>query len=169
MFNRCVRNSLWDLVAPLNAGSAFCPDDSVSNGQLAVLTVRAWQVSDRGAVDNGFTDYSQSQVYYDAPPSHPFFKWIQKAFDLRIMDFYPPECGDGFCTERGQNCHTDRWRVTGTSITLPLVGSPTPSIIDAHLRPVVFGSMNPFLVYSESQQSFSQRGLVHLCAMGYPH
>ncbi|MBS1825936.1 MAG: hypothetical protein JST93_11490 [Acidobacteria bacterium] len=71
---------------------AFCPDDYVSNGQLAVMAVRAWQILDRGEVDNNFT-YNGPQVYGDVPPSHVFFKWIHKAYELRIMESSTQECG----------------------------------------------------------------------------
>jgi hypothetical protein len=80
--------------------SAYCPDSIIDNGQFAVFTIRAWQVLERGSVDNSFTAAPSWQVYGDAPPWHPFYKWIQKTYDLRIMEYSPPECWGGwYCPE----------------------------------------------------------------------
>ena len=63
----------------------FCPNDNVTNGQMAVFIVRAVMGGDN------FT-YSSTQHFSDVPPTHIFYTWIQKLYDLG----YSTGCGSGF-------------------------------------------------------------------------
>src|SRR5262249_16213639 len=57
----------------------FCPDDNVTRGQMAVFIVRAIMGGDN------FT-YSPTPYFSDTPVNHPFFKWIQKMWELGITN-----------------------------------------------------------------------------------
>ena len=67
----------------------FCPNDNVTNGQMAVFIVRAVMGGDN------FT-YSSTQHFSDVPPTHIFYTWIQKLYDLG----YSTGCGSGlYCPD----------------------------------------------------------------------
>jgi hypothetical protein len=57
----------------------FCPDDNITRGQMAVFIVRSIMGGD------GFT-YSSTPYFNDTPPTYPFFKWIQKMWELGITN-----------------------------------------------------------------------------------
>jgi trypsin/S-layer family protein len=70
--------------------SAFCPSDAITRGQLAVFLVRA-------RFGEAFSA-SPSPYFTDVPPSHPFFRYVQKAFELGVLG----ACGPGtFCPDTG--------------------------------------------------------------------
>lgn len=53
----------------------FCPDDSVTKGQMAVFVVRAVMGGDSFS-------YTTTPYFADVPATHAFFPWIQKLADL---------------------------------------------------------------------------------------
>jgi hypothetical protein len=55
----------------------YCPNDSVTNGEMAVFVVRSVMGSDN------FT-YTPTPYFTDVPANYIFFKWIQKLQDLGI-------------------------------------------------------------------------------------
>ncbi|HTS25108.1 MAG TPA: S-layer homology domain-containing protein [Bryobacteraceae bacterium] len=57
--------------------TSYCPDASVTRGQMAVFIVRALS---RG----GSFPYSNTPYFVDVPASHPFFQYIQRMKDLGI-------------------------------------------------------------------------------------
>ena len=74
----------------------YCPDDVITRGQMAVFIVRSVMGGD------SFT-YNATPYFTDTPTSHPFFKWIQKMWELGITN----GCGTAvYCPEsavtRGQ-------------------------------------------------------------------
>jgi hypothetical protein len=56
--------------------TAFCPDDSVTRGQMAAFLIRA-------LLGESFT-YSTAAAFDDVPDSQPFFKYVQKLKELGI-------------------------------------------------------------------------------------
>jgi hypothetical protein len=79
------------------SATAYCPDDPVTRGQMAVFMIRALQ-------QRGLSDSSSSTPYFtDVPPTQPFFPFIQKMKELGItsgctMTTYCP----GAAVTRGQ-------------------------------------------------------------------
>jgi hypothetical protein len=74
----------------------YCPADNVTRGQMAVFLVRSAMRGD------SFTS-NPTPYFQDVPASHPFFRWIQKLWELGITT----GCGTGlYCPEaevtRGQ-------------------------------------------------------------------
>ncbi|MGH9719986.1 MAG: hypothetical protein ACRD8O_07220 [Bryobacteraceae bacterium] len=77
----------------------YCPDDSVTNGQIAVFTVRAWELRTTSTVPgqpgpyppSGNFTYTPTPYFpddatpYSPPPVDSWFKYIQKARDLNII------------------------------------------------------------------------------------
>ncbi|MBL8234218.1 MAG: S-layer homology domain-containing protein, partial [Bryobacterales bacterium] len=68
----------------------YCPDRSLTRGEMAVFLVRAiyWAITGNveGAptlTDPGFT-YSSTPYFTDVPMDHPFFKYIQEIKELRV-------------------------------------------------------------------------------------
>ena len=57
----------------------FCPDDNITRGQMAVFIVRSIMGGDN------FT-YNATPYFDDTPASYPFFKWIQKMWELGITN-----------------------------------------------------------------------------------
>jgi hypothetical protein len=74
----------------------FCPDDNITRGQMAVFIVRAIMGGDSFS-------YNSTPYFDDAPSSYPFFKWIQKMWELGITSGCGPSayCPDSPVT-RGQ-------------------------------------------------------------------
>ncbi len=74
----------------------FCPDDNITRGQMAVFIIRSIMGGD------SFT-YSSTPYFSDTPATHPFFKWIQKMWELGITNGCGPTtyCPDSAVT-RGQ-------------------------------------------------------------------
>jgi hypothetical protein len=56
----------------------FCPDAPVTRGQIAVFLIRSLMT------DN--FPYPQTPYFADVPPSHPFFRYIQKITQLGITE-----------------------------------------------------------------------------------
>jgi hypothetical protein len=79
----------------------YCPNDAVTTGQVAVFAVRARQLRDSGFVNNSLqcgVDYYQCTPYYptDAPATHAFFPWIQRAREILGPVMKDTEfCGNG--------------------------------------------------------------------------
>lgn len=65
----------------------FCPGAYVTRGQIAVFVIRA-------ALGTDEFEFPSEPYFADVPPTHPFFKWIQKFRELG----YTNGCSDtGFC------------------------------------------------------------------------
>ena len=62
-----------------SAPPRFCPDDNITRGQMAVFIVRSIMGGDNFS-------YSATPYFSDAPANHPFFKWIQKMWELGITN-----------------------------------------------------------------------------------
>jgi hypothetical protein len=60
-------------VAPLR----YCPDASVTRGQMAVFLVRAVDGHDP-------TTWPSTATFADVPTSHQFFKWVERIYALGI-------------------------------------------------------------------------------------
>lgn len=58
----------------------FCPDEPVTRGQMAVFLVRALL----GIASDAPFAFRASPFFYDVPPSHPFFPFIQKLRETGI-------------------------------------------------------------------------------------
>jgi hypothetical protein len=54
----------------------FCPDRSLTRGEMATLLI--------GAVAGDPTSFNPTPYFTDVPPSHLFFAWIQKLYELGI-------------------------------------------------------------------------------------
>jgi hypothetical protein len=67
------------------AGPIYCPDDSVTRGQMAVFIIR-----DRFGSSTTFS-YPPTPYFTDVPASALFFQWIQKMEQLGITS----GCGSG--------------------------------------------------------------------------
>ena len=104
----------------------FCPTSNVTNGQMAVFTMVAWELR----TGSGLGTYTTTPYYTDVPSTHPFFPFIQKATDLNI--FKPINlCGPNmFCPDtnnitRGQSAidivrgimGITSWSITSTNLT----------------------------------------------------
>jgi sugar lactone lactonase YvrE len=78
----------------------YCPDDSVTRGQMAIFVIRARL----GAPADASFTYPSSPYFTDVNAGHPFFKWIQRM----KLDQITAGCGDGstYCPDapvtRGQ-------------------------------------------------------------------
>jgi hypothetical protein len=70
-----------------SAPLSYCPNDAITRGQMAIFIVRSVMGSDSFS-------YGPSPYFSDVPPTHPYFKWIQKLFELGVT---------GGCTT-GQYC-----------------------------------------------------------------
>ena len=85
--------------------TAFCPEDSVTNGPLAVFTVRARQYSDTGIINNSIAcpDDFQCAIYFNDPDitAHPFYRWIQRARELvgPVLAANPDCEAENFCPD----------------------------------------------------------------------
>ena len=87
----------------------FCPDAQITNGQMAVFVVRAMQLRSNpcarsqsgcdASVADGFTINSETPHFQDVPASHPYFRWIQKAKELNLI-----QSGDGACESGLPTC-----------------------------------------------------------------
>ncbi len=104
----------------------FCPTSNVTNGQMAVFTIAAWeQIS-----GNSLGTWTTTPYYVDVPSGDPFFLFIQKATDLNIFKPYNL-CGTNmFCPDthditRGQAAidmvrgilRVLNWSITSTTLT----------------------------------------------------
>lgn len=58
----------------------YCPDASITQGQMAVFMIRAWMQANNVTT---FT-YPTTPYFTDVPPTHPFFRFIQKMRELGI-------------------------------------------------------------------------------------
>lgn len=54
----------------------FCPDSTLTRGEMATLLIRA--------VGGDPTSFNPAPYFADVPPSHLFFAWIQKLYELGI-------------------------------------------------------------------------------------
>jgi hypothetical protein len=62
--------------------TAYCPEDTVTRGQMAAFLIRA-----RLGVKAGDSfPYTTTPYFQDAPATHPFFSYIQKMRDLGITN-----------------------------------------------------------------------------------
>jgi hypothetical protein len=67
---------------------SFCPMLSVTRGEVAVFLIRA--IYSAATSDGENFTYTSSPYFTDVPPSHPFFKYIQKMKDLGITNGTTP-------------------------------------------------------------------------------
>lgn len=77
----------------------FCPNSPITHGQMAVFMIAAWMRV------NGLTSFTHTTTPYftDVPPTHPFFRFIQKVRDLGIRTgCTPTEYCDGAAVTRGE-------------------------------------------------------------------
>ncbi len=78
----------------------FCPEMLTANYMMAILTARARYVRDSyGApVPSGWLPpYSTwPQRFADIPYGHPYFLWVQRAYDLVGPEIYDPALGGAF-------------------------------------------------------------------------
>jgi hypothetical protein len=58
----------------------FCPDASITHGQMAVFMIASWMQANNLTT---FT-YPTTPYFNDVPPNHPFFRFIQKVRELGI-------------------------------------------------------------------------------------
>jgi hypothetical protein len=72
-----------------SAPPSYCPNATITRGQMAVFVVRSVIGGDSFSTD-------ASPHFNDVPPSHQFFKWIQKFSELGIAN----SCATGqFCPD----------------------------------------------------------------------
>ncbi len=69
--------------------TTFSPDQQLTRGQMAVFVIRAINLTQANGIDllGGMPDNftAPTTPYFDdVPPSHPYFKWIQKMKELGI-------------------------------------------------------------------------------------
>jgi hypothetical protein len=109
--------ALWGITLGCTAPDKFCPDDTVTRGQMAAFLVRS-------LMDENFT-YVQTPYFKDVPASNPFFKYVQKLRELGItVGCRPP---DEYCPNdpvtRGQAAtfiiKSKFWSLFGDNITFP--------------------------------------------------
>jgi len=71
----------------------YCPDLSIKNGEIAVFTIRAWQLRTSSTTpgqpgpypaSDDFA-YSGTPYFTDVSANHMFFKFIQKVRDMKII------------------------------------------------------------------------------------
>ena len=55
-------------------GGNYCPNDSVTRGQMAIFVIRARL----GAASDPTFTYPGEAYFTDVPTTHPYFKWIQR-------------------------------------------------------------------------------------------
>jgi hypothetical protein len=125
----------------------FCPDDNITRGQMAVFIVRAIMGGDN------FT-YSSTPYFNDTASGHPFFKWIQKMWELGITNGCAP----------GAYCPGDpvtRGQMAVFIIRARLGASATFSYPTAPLFSDTIG--NPFFSWI---QKMGQLGITNGCAAG---
>ncbi len=60
----------------------FCPDASITHGQMAVFMIASWMQANNLTT---FT-YPTTPYFSDVPPNHPFFRFIQKVRELGIRN-----------------------------------------------------------------------------------
>jgi hypothetical protein len=93
-------------------GTQFCPDQSITRAEFAVFLVRAVF-----GTDEFF--YEPDPKFVDVPPSHPFFRHIQKITDL-YSTWYTPNGLDHF----GPNTIVTRQEAAYAITALKFGGSP---------------------------------------------
>lgn len=77
----------------------FCPDTIITNAQLAVFAVRAWQILNKGSRYWTF-QYTGSQMYGDVPVSNIYFPYIAKMYDLHAIGATGPNCSpSNYCPD----------------------------------------------------------------------
>jgi hypothetical protein len=59
------------------AAGRYCPDAMISRGQTAVFLARA-------LIGDSFL-FEGNALFSDVPPAHPYFRYVQKLAELRIM------------------------------------------------------------------------------------
>jgi len=125
----------------------FCPNDNITRGQMAVFIVRSIMGGDN------FT-YSPTPYFSDTPASHPFFKWVQKMWELGITNGCTPT---GYCP----NDPVLRSQMAVFIIRARLGATATFTYPDAALFNDTAG--NPFYGWI---QKMGQLGITQGCAVG---
>jgi hypothetical protein len=118
-------------------GGNYCPNDTVTRGQMAILVIRARL----GAAADATFSYPGTPSFLDAAANHPYFKWIQRM----KLDQITAGCGNGttYCPDdlvtRGQMAiflmrgGFNQLLPNGT----PVVTSITPAAASAGQAPIV--------------------------------
>ncbi|MBS1828011.1 MAG: S-layer homology domain-containing protein [Acidobacteria bacterium] len=106
--------------------STYCPDDTLSWGQMTTFGVRAWEYRTRGQVTNtyctskpytaacipntnprldNFVPARATPVYFpnDVPTDHVFHNYIQKAINANLVDLVPGGKSYGGCFQQPRN------------------------------------------------------------------
>ncbi|MCC6364026.1 MAG: S-layer homology domain-containing protein [Bryobacterales bacterium] len=95
--------------------TTFCPEDSVTHGQMAVFIARARAIvlnanqagSDTGGLGTEPNPYSPTPYFNDVNSTHGFFGFIQRVRDLGIVvgpDLQFTGCAAGnYCPEQAAN------------------------------------------------------------------
>ena len=125
----------------------FCPNDNITRGQMAVFIVRSIMGGDNFS-------YSSTPYFTDTPANYPFFKWIQKMWELGITNGCTPT---GYCP----NDPVTRGQMAVFIIRARLGATATFSYPDVALFSDTIG--NPFYT---SIQKMGQLGITTGCAIG---
>jgi hypothetical protein len=90
----------------------FCPDRSLTRGEMATLLVRA--------VGGDPASFNSTPYFADVPPDHPFFAWIQKLYELGMTsgcaDHPLMFCPNNPVTRAEIAAFTTRGRYNGSSV-----------------------------------------------------
>lgn len=82
--------------------TSYCPDESITNGQIAVFTIRAWELRTTSTTagqpgpyppPGNFTYPTTACFPNDMPSGHPWFPFVQKACELKVVT---TGCGGGY-------------------------------------------------------------------------
>ena len=71
------------------SANRFCPDDTLTRGQMAAFLIRARLGSSGVPVDGGNvnqTVFPANSFFEDVPPNHPFFPFVQKIKQLGVTN-----------------------------------------------------------------------------------
>lgn len=78
----------------------YCPDSYVTNAQMAVFAVRAWQILKKGTRYWSFP-YPGGQAFLDVPGQNPYYTFIQKVYGMQIVGSTGPSCsGNNYCPDQ---------------------------------------------------------------------
>ncbi len=108
------------------SSSKYCPDDSVTRGQMAVFIIRA-----RYGAANSF-GYPTPPAFTDVPASHTYFSWIQKMQQLGITSGCGPTkyCPDDSVTRGQMAVFLMRGMFNQLlPVSIPLLGSISPGAV----------------------------------------